>query len=241
MGIPFPTSRMTHDSSHSDSTHPYTFKPESFSSHSLLAACFPEQGSSLRVLDVGGGEGYLGAELARRGFSVLCVAAPGSVARDFPENIEVIEADLDLGPPDLDGPFDYVLCGDVLEHLRQPEQTLRWVRALLRPGGKLVASLPNSGHVWVRWNVLLGRFPKDDRGLFDRTHLHFFTLAGWRELFTSADFRVHSIQPTTTPLGLLLPKWRHSMPLRAAEGLAYALARLRGTLFAYQFVVVARP
>ena len=241
MGSPSPTSRMTHDSSHADSRHPYTFKPEPFSSHSLLVACFPEQGSGLRVLDVGGGEGYLSAELAKRGFTVLCVAAPGSVARDFPEDIEVIEADLDLDPPPITDPFDYVLCGDVLEHLRRPEQTLRWVRSVLRPSGKLIASLPNSGHIWVRWNVLWGRFPKDERGLFDRTHLHFFTLAGWRELFASAGFRLESIEPTTTPVGLLLPKWRHSMPVRAAEWLAYATARLRGTLFAYQFVVVARP
>ncbi len=207
----------------------------------MLVACFPEQGSGLRVLDVGGGEGYLSAELAKRGFTVLCVAAPGSVAPDFPNSVEVVEADLDLDPPPITDPFDYVLCGDVLEHLRRPEQTLRWVRSLLRPSGKLVASLPNSGHAWVRLNVLLGRFPKDERGLFDRTHLHFFTLAGWRELFASAGFRLESIEPTTTPVGLLLPKWRHSMPVRAAEWLAYAPARLRGTLFAYQFVVVARP
>lgn len=223
-----------------DFTGPYTFKSESFSSHSLLLAAFPDQGERRRVLDLGGGEGYLSEALTRRGFDVVCVAAPGTVAANFPADVELIEADLDLAPPALDGSFDYALCGDVLEHLRRPDETLKWIRGLLVPGGGLVASLPNSGHAWVRWNVLWGRFPKDERGLFDRTHLHFFTLAGWRELFAAAGFRLESIQPTTTPVGLMLPRWRHSAPVRAAEGLAYALARLRRTLFAYQFVVVAR-
>ena len=231
---------MSHPRNGPDSTGPYTFKPESFSSHSLLLAAFPARGDGLRVLDLGGGEGYLSSALARCGFAVTCVAAPRTLADDFPGDVEVVEADLDLDPPALKGPFDYVLCGDVLEHLRRPQETLRWIRSLLGPDGKLVASLPNSGHAWVRWNVLWGRFPKDDRGLFDRTHLHFFTLRGWRELLTSAGFRLESIQPTTPPLGLMFPKWRHSAPVRAAEGLAYALARLRRTLFAYQFVVVAR-
>ena len=232
---------MSHPRNGPDSTGPYTFKPEPFSSHSLLLAAFPARGDGLRVLDLGGGEGYLSSALARCGFEVTCVAAPRTLADDFPADVEVVEADLDLDPPALKGPFDYVLCGDVLEHLRRPEETLRWIRSLLGPGGRLVASLPNSGHAWVRWNVLWGRFPKDERGLFDRTHLHFFTLSGWRELFTSAGFRFESIQPTTTPLGLMFPRRRHSAPVRAAEGLAYALARVRRTLFAYQFVVVARP
>ncbi len=222
------------------SAGPYTFKSESFSSHSLLLAAFPSRGDGQRVLDVGGGEGYLAAALEERGFEVVCVAAPGTVAPDFPASVEVLEADLDLDPPKPAGPFDFALCGDVLEHLRRPEQTLRWIRSLLGPDGKLVASLPNSGHAWVRWNVLWGRFPKDDRGLFDRTHLHFFTLRGWRELLTSAGLRLESIQPTTTPVGLMFPRRRHSAPVRAAEGLAYVLARIRKTLFAYQFVVIAR-
>ncbi len=232
---------MSHQQSLPDPTGPYTFKPESLSSHSLLLRAFPDRGEGRRVLDLGGGEGYLSAELAKRGFTVVCVAAPGTVARGFPEDIEIIEADLDLDPPALDGSFDYALCGDVLEHLRRPDKTLAWIRSLLGVEGRLVASLPNSGHAWVRWNVLWGRFPKDDRGLFDRTHLHFFTLAGWRELFTAAGFQLESIEPTTTPVGLMLPQWRHSAPVRAAETLAYILARLRKTLFAYQFVVAARP
>ncbi len=42
----------------------------------------------------------------------------------------------------------------------------------LAEGGRLVASLPNSGNLYFHLNILMGRFPAHGRGLFDRTHLH---------------------------------------------------------------------
>ena len=85
--------------------------------------------------------------------------------------------------------FDYIVCADVLEHLRDPLRMLRDCQARLAPGGTLILSLPNSGHWYFRWNVLLGRFPQHDRGLFDRTHLHFYTWDGWVELLHTRRLR----------------------------------------------------
>lgn len=39
--------------------------------------------------------------------------------------------------------FDLVLALDVLEHLPQPDDTLRRLATVMRPGGLVVASLPN--------------------------------------------------------------------------------------------------
>ncbi|MBI3697933.1 MAG: class I SAM-dependent methyltransferase [Acidobacteria bacterium] len=222
------------------SRSPYVFKPDRFSSHTLLLRQLPAAGQGRRVLDVGGGEGYLSQALEERGYEVLCIAAPGSVNSNFPERVRLIEVDLDLETPDL-GRFPFVLCGDILEHLRDPAATLRWVRGQLEPGGRLVASFPNSGNLYVRWNVLWGRFPDHDRGLFDRTHLHFFTWDGWRELLAAAGFRIESVQPTAVPVALALPWLRNRVAVRALERISYGLGRLRKTLFAYQFVIVARP
>jgi len=66
----------------------------------------------------------------------------------------------------------------------------------------MIASLPNSGHFYFRGNVALGRFRQVDRGLFDRTHLHFYTLSGWKRLFEQPGFVIESIDPTSIPLGL---------------------------------------
>ena len=222
-------------------TTTYIFKPERFSSHTALVNSFPLDGTGQRVVDVGGGEGYLSRVLAARQYRVVCVAAPGTIAKDFPGDVEVVEADLDFRVPPLAGPFDYALCGDLLEHLRDPKQTLLWIQGLLRPGGKLIASLPNSAHAYVRLNVLMGRFPKHDRGLFDRTHLHFYSLDGWKELLAACGFHIEDLRATTVPIGLVFPRGRHSVALRALEHVSYGFATLWKTMFAYQFVIIARP
>jgi SAM-dependent methyltransferase len=218
---------------------PYTFKPEPRSSHSRMLACVPANGAGKRALDIGGGEGYLSAELDRRGFDAVCVAAPGTAAAGLPASIRMIEADLDFDLPAFERPFDYIICGDVLEHLRRPRHALDWIVRSLAPEGTLIASLPNGTHAYVRLQILLGRFPKDDRGLFDRTHLHFFPWKGWVDLFEASGLTIADVWPTPVPFGLALERWRGTPPVRALEQLSYAMAVSWKSLLAYQFVVRA--
>ena len=225
----------------SSAASPYALKTGRFSSHTLLLEQFPAPGRGRRVLDVGGGEGYMGRILSERGYRVTCIAGYGSRGDPFPPAVELIETDLDFDSPKLDGAFAFLLCGDILEHLREPAVVLRRLGARLEPGGRLVASLPNSGHLYVRWNVLRGRFPLHPRGLFDRTHLHFFTWDGWKQVLTEGGWRVETVQPTVVPVELALPRWIGPVALAAFERLSYFLGRCWKTLFAYQFVVTAIP
>jgi SAM-dependent methyltransferase len=215
----------------------YQFKPGPYSSHALLLREFPSHGEGRRVLDLGCAGGYLSEILARRGFSVTGIDLPGTPQ---PPGIHFAAVDLDQGLASLDGCFDYIICADVLEHLRDPLRLLRGCRERLAPGGALVASLPNSGHVYFRWNVLLGRFPQHDRGLFDRTHLHYYTWDGWVDLLARARFRIEGLRSSAVPVGLALPRWDGSLAARALERLSFDSARIWKALFAYQFVVRAR-
>jgi len=220
---------------------PYQLKQSPYSSHSLLVGSLPATGSGRRVLDVGCAGGYLGAILAERGYRVTGIDTPGAASAGCPDAIELLEADLDLGLPPLSGRYDYVICADVLEHLRRPALLLRELRGVIAEGGRLVASLPNSGHAHFRWNVLRGRFPAEDRGLFDRTHLHFYTWRGWRDLLAGEGFRIESVRVSGVPVGLALPRWEGSAVVRAMERLSYESARCWKTMFAYQFIVTAAP
>ena len=215
----------------------YRFKPRPYSSHRLLLEEFPARGEGRSVLDVGCAEGYLGEVLAARGFAVTGIDLPGT---RHPESVTFIGADLDLGLPALPGSWDYILCADVLEHLRDPLRLLRDCRQHLAPGGVLIASLPNSGNAYFRWNVLLGRFPQNEHGLFDRTHLHFYSWDGWTHLLATAGFRIEELRSTAVPVGLAWPRWDGSPIVRAIEWLSSQAARLWKTLFAYQFIVRAR-
>jgi SAM-dependent methyltransferase len=217
----------------------YPWKASPYSSHLTLLRLFPAEGRGQAVLDAGCGNGYLASAVARRGFRVTGLERRGGYGPDFPASVELIEGDLDHGLPPTYRQFEYVVCADILEHLRQPGKLLEQLRGVMKPGGQLLASLPNSGNIYFRWQVALGRFPQHDQGLFDRTHLHFYTWDGWQQLFRESGFRMRSHEVTSLPFERAIAPRHTSVLVRAAEWFSYRLARLWQALFAYQFVVIA--
>ena len=215
----------------------YQFKAAPYSSHALLLAEFPQHGEGRRVLDVGCAIGYLSEILASRGYAVTSIDWPNT---PHPPTVEFAGADLDNGLPPINGRYDFVICADVLEHLRAPVELLKECRARLAPGGTLLGSLPNSGHAYFRWNVMMGRFPQHERGLFDSTHLHFYTWDGWVDLFRRAGLRIETIRCSGVPASLAFPRWEGSLAIRALERLSFESARVWKSLCAYQFIVRAR-
>jgi len=215
----------------------YQFKPGRYSSHTLLLEEFPESGEGRRVLDIGCAVGYLSEILAGRGFRVSSIDWPGT---PHPATVEFSGADLDDGLGPVVGPFDYIICADVIEHLRDPLRLLMECRERISPDGLLVASLPNSAHWYFRWNVLMGRFPQHERGLFDSTHLHFYPWDGWVALLRRAGFEIEAVRPSAIPVGLALPVLDGGFLVRVLERLSVAGASVWKRLFAYQFIVRAR-
>lgn len=96
--------------------------------------------------------------------------------------------------------FDYIIFGDVLEHLRQPEEVIRMCRNLLNENGYIIASIPNIMHISVMEELIEGRFCYSDMGLLDRTHIHFFTYYEMMLLFQSAGYSVIDISRTVFDL-----------------------------------------
>lgn len=139
-------------------------------------------GQPRRVLDVGCGAGMLGSQIRQRfpGCVVVGIepdAGRAAMAKDHFDH--VIDGDAE-DPAVLElaaalGPFDLVICADVLEHMVSPLVALRSLVPMLSEGGRLVTSLPNVRHVSTFVDLyLFGNWPQRDRGIHDRTHLHFF-------------------------------------------------------------------
>jgi 2-polyprenyl-3-methyl-5-hydroxy-6-metoxy-1,4-benzoquinol methylase len=187
-----------------------------------------------RVLDVGCSSGYLARPLAENGASVVGIELDpdaAEVARTVCESVLVgdVEAmELPLEP----GSFDVVLCGDVVEHLREPERTLSRLRPFLRPEGRLVLTTPNVANWAMRLSLLGGRWRYTDRGILDRTHTHLFTRKTLVETVTGAGFRVIRLDHTA-PVPLV------GTP--TVERVAHAVASIRPSLLAYQFLLAASP
>ncbi|MHB8469189.1 MAG: class I SAM-dependent methyltransferase [Gaiellaceae bacterium] len=194
----------------------------------LLAAV----GANKRVLDVGCSSGYLAGPLVERGNVVVGLELDPAAAREAEEHCErVLIGDVEtMALPLEPGSFDVVLCGDVVEHLRDPVRALARLRPLLRPGGLLVVSTPNVANWALRLALLAGRWRYTDRGVLDRTHTHLFTRRTLAEALAEAGYRVLRIDFTVPVPG-------DSDVLDAA---ARAVGRLRPTLFAYQFLAVAQ-
>lgn len=200
-----------------------------------------EVADGARVLDVGCASGYLAALLSSRGCSVVGLEPdPASAAKAGAHCEQVVVGSIESSEDRaaISGRFDYVIFGDVLEHLVDPWAALRFARGLLAPDGAAVISVPNVAAWPVRLGLLAGRFEYADFGLLDRTHLRFFTRATAHELARSTGFRIERerfvhLERRPGPL-------RRALPLPASL-VDRALARVWPGLFAQQFVLRLRP
>jgi 2-polyprenyl-3-methyl-5-hydroxy-6-metoxy-1,4-benzoquinol methylase len=161
-------------------------------------------GYNKSVLEVGCATGYFTKAMVEHGCKVVGIEldpAAAAVAEKWAERVVV--GDVDRGElwDDIDDEsFDVVLCGDVLEHLRDPLGALRSAVRKLKPDGVVVVSLPNVAHGDVRLGLLHGAFRYRDLGLLDRTHVRFFTLESSRELLRDAGLLVVDTKRTIVPL-----------------------------------------
>jgi SAM-dependent methyltransferase len=96
--------------------------------------------------------------------------------------IEPLWADAGEPLPLEDESFDVVVAGELLEHLPLPEPTVAEARRVLRPGGRLVGSVPNAFRLKARLMFLCGYPPESDP-----THLHLFSPIAVRALLADFD------------------------------------------------------
>ncbi len=198
-------------------------------------------GERKRVLELGCATGSMSRLLRQRGCAVVAVERDAEATAEAAAHCERILVG-DLEDPaildSLDGDlFDVVVAADVLEHLREPQETLRRLRPLLAAGGYLVASVPNVAHGSVRLALLDGRFPYAATGLLDRDHLRFFTRESLEELLAGGGFLIDHLDRR------LVEFEDARVPFEAARAPAELVASLRRDVEAltFQFIVRAVP
>ncbi len=164
-----------------------------------------------RILDAGCGSGSLSAALRERGALVTGIDASAEMLalarRQLGDDVALHLADLRDSLPFGDGVFDDVVASLVLHYLEDWGPTLAELRRVLKPGGRLIASVD---HPFVAYTI---SYPRPD--YFSTTSYTFeWTLNGqsvpmkfWRrplhamtDAFTTAGFRLSSIsEPQPDP------------------------------------------
>ena len=224
-----------------DTQSGYVFKNFKYSSHYWILKTIERETEPLRILDVGCADGYLGKILQKKGHAVTGIESNPEAAERACTHYDVFHrADIEAFAFPYRQVFDYILFADVLEHLRDPAAVLRRSIPALKDSGKVIISVPNVANWIIRLGLLFGNFDPADRGILDRTHLHFFTLRTLRNMMSEVSCRILDVTPTPVPLQLALPFTRRQFfaPLHAFH---YALTLSWKTLFAYQFVLTAAP
>lgn len=184
-----------------------------------------------RVLDVGCGSGELGSLLTTRPARVDGLEMNADRAESARRHLRRVVTGT-AGPSadgGLDDDYDVIVFADVIEHIADPEVTLRWAGGKLAPDGRIIALIPNSANWKFRRKILWGDWSYEETGYFDRDHVRFFDIRTTRELGLRcglAELDVHYVADK-------LPK-----PVNTWRAGAAVAARKRPNLFASHTLIV---
>jgi len=151
------------------------------------------------ILDVGCGKGRLGAKLKqavpeRKVFGIEHNDRIAAEAEKLLDGVLIGNLQtMNISFPS--SMFDCIILADILEHLVDPDAAIRKLKPHLKPQGKVICSIPNIRHYTAILRLLRLGWEYDDWGLFDRTHLRFFSLHTMKQMLADQGFQIEQIEP----------------------------------------------
>jgi 2-polyprenyl-3-methyl-5-hydroxy-6-metoxy-1,4-benzoquinol methylase len=149
------------------------------------------------ILEFGCGEAPLGEALKKRQkCRVVGIELDAEAAAIAKKRIDdVYRGDVREIVAILEEQFDWIIGGDIVEHLDEPWSFLGELRRIAAPGGHLLLSLPNLANASVVADLLRGRFDYVYMGLTCVGHVRFFTKQSIADMLTIAGWTVVEIAP----------------------------------------------
>lgn len=151
----------------------------------------------LKGLDLGCGRGRVTVLLASLGYEMIGIDIDKNNIKEAeklkisPNNPIFLIGDAENFKPE-PRTFDFVVCSEVLEHLKNPEKVLRLIKESLKEKGILILTIPNGYGPYslifdhLRTKVLFKIFPK----IKPSSHFNFFSFVRINNLLKKQGFKI---------------------------------------------------
>jgi len=148
------------------------------------------------LLDVGCGEGTFAGFIKNKekleAWGIELMEGPGTEAEKRLDKVFIgpCENFIEELP---DNYFDVIYCNDVLEHLVDPYTVLSILRKKLTERGVVISSIPNIRyHDAFKKIILQKKFEYEGHGIFDKTHMRFFTKSSIAKMYKDQGYEILS-------------------------------------------------
>ena len=193
------------------------------------------------VLELGCANGRLGQRFKELhpGVTWWGVEMSAEAAATAAQHLDrVVQLDLDRADlAQLEGGFDTIVIGDLLEHVRDPARLLESLYDLATADAQIVCCLPNMAHLSVIERLVAGDISYDSMGLLDQTHVRFYSPSSAFKTFLDAGWLPsmpdqYRVEPPQTHFAAKI--------VEAAELLGVPMETALRTFGCYQMIIVCR-
>ena len=179
------------------------------------------------ILDLGCASGYLARELKRTDNFVAGLDISDKFAQTLKNDLDyfaIFDIEEDIWPQEfLTDKFDLIIGAEVIEHLFSPQEFLKKIKKVLKPGGEVIITTPN----FLVWNnrlrMLLGQYGNKEK-FFDQGHINLFSYCGFKKLLRENDYQVLAEDNVWYPNSL--DKYKNFLP---------------ANIFVFQLIVKIKP
>lgn len=161
-------------------------------------------GKNKIVLEIGSSTGYMTKAFLKNLCIVDVVEKSKEALKKIPKKVrKTVEYSIEDEKIEklLFKDYNFIILADVLEHLVDPEKTLKILSKIASKNTKLLISLPNISS-WIMRKQLFfkGDFEYQESGVLDKTHLHFYTVETAPKLLSENGWEVKKIIGTIARL-----------------------------------------
>jgi 2-polyprenyl-3-methyl-5-hydroxy-6-metoxy-1,4-benzoquinol methylase len=191
------------------------------------------------ILDIGIGNGSNARNLKNKYKKIYGITLSKEEAfesKDVYEKIFIHNLEAGLPLELLDIKVDVIICSHVIEHIAYPDKLLNDMSNCLSDSGKTIVCLPNVMHYQSRFKFIFGQFPMADSGIWDYTHLRWYTFSTSNELLSRHFIIDNSIANIVVPFG----RFSSKLPKFILDLFSRILLRVSKGFFSHEMVYILK-